>query len=271
MQDIQLHLPGIDVSETTLPDEGYSGSVYQQGQVRGFRARDLPKAEQPREQVLDYGPKNRSTAELLAVLIGAGKGEKSATSIAQTLLAHLETTHDNGALRALRDISAEELQKVSGVGPSKAAAIMAAVELGKRVYAVGPVKGTVINEPQLAAEAFSQALMWEPKEKFGVLHLNIRHKLIGRSIISVGSATETIAHPREIFRTALQKGAVRIIVAHNHPTGDVEPSKEDLELTKQLVEAGELLGIKVMDHLILGGGEFRSLRQTTEIWSSINA
>ena len=273
MADVQLHLPGIDVADTVLPDTSLpdvtTGSVYQQGQIKGFRVKDLPKEEQPREQVLEHGPKNRSTAELLATLIGSsGKGETSAPSIAQTLLAHLETTSDQGALRAFRDISAAELQQVAGIGPSKAAAIIAAVELGKRVYSPGVVKGTVIDDPTLAAEAFSQSLMWEPKEKFGVLHLNVKQKLIGRSIISVGTATETIANPRDVFRAALQKGAVRIVVAHNHPTAEVEPSKDDLALTKQLIEAGKLMSIPVLDHLILGGGTFTSLRQTTNLWNT---
>ena len=267
MKDIQHHIPGVDISDATLP-EVRTGLVYQQGQVRGFRVRDLPREEQPREQVLEYGPKNRSTAELLAVLVGGSNGDLSAMAIAQTLLAHLEQSNDQGALKALREISAQELQEVVGIGPSKAAAIMAAVELGKRVYSPGVLKGTVIDDPALAAEAFSQALMWEPKEKFGVLHLNVKHQLIGRSIISVGSATETIAHPREVFQTALKKGAVRIVVAHNHPTHELEPSKEDLALTKQLLEGGRFLGIPVLDHLILGGGDFRRLRQTTALWRS---
>ncbi|MEM9448651.1 MAG: DNA repair protein RadC [Cyanobacteria bacterium P01_E01_bin.6] len=228
----------------------------------------MPYEEHPRSQVLDYGARNRTTVELMAVLIGSGSGSKSATEIAQTLLAHLETTTAEGALRALRDISAEELQQVEGVGPSKAAAILAAVELGKRVYAPGPMKGTIVDDPAIAAAAFTKDLMWEPKEKFGVLHLNIKHRIIGRSIISVGSATETIAQPRDVFRTAIQRGAARVIVAHNHPSMCIDPSSDDLALTQQLIASGKMLGIPVLDHLILGGGSFRSLRQTTMIWSS---
>lgn len=257
----------MDIADATLP-EIKTGAVYQQGQVRGFRVRDLPREEQPREQVLEHGPKNRSTAELLAVLVGGGTGEQSTMTISQTLLAYLEQSHDQGALRALQDISAQELQDVVGIGPSKAAAILAAVELGKRVYSPGVVKGTVIDDPALASAAFSQALMWEPKEKFGVLHLNAKHQLIGQNIISVGTATETLAHPRDIFRTALKKGALRIVVAHNHPSNELEPSKDDLALTAQLLEGGRFLGIPVLDHLILGGGDFVSLRQTTGLWLS---
>jgi len=252
--------------EASLPNES-TNSVYQQGQIKGFRVKDLPPDELPRNQVLEYGARNRTTAELMAVLIGSGSGSKSATAIAQTLLAHLETTTDEGALRALRDISAEELQRVEGVGPSKAAAILVAVELGKRVFAPGPMKGTIVDDPAIAAASFTKDLMWEPKEKFGVLHLNIKHRIIGRSIISVGSATQTVASPRDVFRTALQKGAARVIVAHNHPSGSIEPSQDDLMLTQQLVSSGKMLGIPVLDHLILGGGSFTSLRQTTMLWS----
>lgn len=267
VSDVQLKITGLDLPESSFSKVD-AGSVYQQGQVRGFRAKDLPREERPCNQVLEYGARNRSTAELIAVLLSYGHGSKSATEIAQTLLAHLETTTEEGAMRALRHISAEELQTIEGIGPSKAAAVMAAVELGKRVYAPGPAKGTIVDDPSVAAAAFTQDLMWEPKERFGVLHLNIKHRIIGRSIISVGSATETVAHPRDIFRTAIQKDAARIVVAHNHPSGSTEPSSEDLALTRQLLEGGRMLGLPVLDHLILGSGQYTSLRQTTSLWSS---
>ena len=118
----------------------------------------------------------------------------------------------------------------------------------------------------LAAAALGTDLMWQTQEKFAVLTLDVRHRLLATQVISIGTATETIAHPRDIFRDAIRQGATRLIVAHNHPSGSLEPSSEDLSLTRQLLAGAQLLAIPVLDHLILGNGDFRSLRQTTALW-----
>jgi len=128
------------------------------------------------------------------------------------------------------------------------------------------VDRTVIDDPSVAAAALSSDLMWQAQERFAVLLLDVKHRLMGTQIITIGTATETLASPRDIFREVLRQGATRVIVAHNHPSGSVEPSPEDITLTRQLLEGAQLLGIPLLDHLILGHGEFRSLRQTTPLW-----
>jgi DNA repair protein radc len=114
--------------------------------------------------------------------------------------------------------------------------------------------------------ALSGDLMWESQEHFAVLHLDVKHRLLSQQIVTRGTATETLSHPRETFRSAIKQGASRILVAHNHPSGCLDPSPEDLALTRQLLQAGQLLQIPVLDHLILGGGQFLSLRQRTNLW-----
>lgn len=274
MAEFQYHIVKnekveFDLSEFLLPDNPewelrYAASSLKKERV--FRVRDLPREEQPRERLSHYGPKTLSTTELLAILLGSGNHSQSAIQIAQAILATISSSTDGEVCKALQKITANELQHISGVGPAKAAAIVAAIELGKRVFAPTPLQGTIVDDPSVAAEAFSRDLMWENQEKFAVLHLDIKHRLLSVQVITVGSATETLAHPQDVFRSAIERRATRIIVAHNHPSGSIEPSMDDLELSKQLIESGKILGIPVLDHLILGDGNFVSLRQTTKLW-----
>ena len=153
------------------------------------------------------------------------------------------------------------------VREAKAATILAAIELGKRVFQSRPAELTIVDDPAIAAAALSQDLMWQPQERFAILMLDVKHRLLGTQVITIGTATETLAHPRDIFRAVLKHGATRVIVAHNHPSGNVEPSNEDINLTRQLLSGADFLGIPLLDHLILGNGNFLSLRQTTALWS----
>ncbi|PSB13511.1 hypothetical protein C7B76_19515 [filamentous cyanobacterium CCP2] len=232
-----------------------------------LRVADLPAAERPRERLMSHGAKSLSTAELIAILLGTGQGagKLSAVGLGQHILQKLGE-HQRDSLAALREVSVQELTQIPGVGVAKASAIVAAIELGKRVLYSRPPDRTVIDDPSVAAAALSNELMWQAQERFAVLLLDIKHRLIGTQIVSVGTATETLAHPRDIFREVIRQGAVRIIVAHNHPSGNVEPSPEDIALTRQLLNGGQLLGIPLLDHLILGNGDYRSLRQTTTLW-----
>jgi DNA repair protein RadC len=166
----------------------------------------------------------------------------------------------------LRNIHASELMAIEGIGPAKATTILAAIELGKRVFQTRPTEQAVVDDPAIAVAALASDLMWQVQERFAVLLLDIKHRLLGTQVISIGTATETIAHPRDIFREVIRQGATRVIVAHNHPSGSVEPSPEDLELTRQLLAGAQLLGIPLLDHLILGNGEYSSLRQSTPLW-----
>ncbi|MEM8779948.1 MAG: DNA repair protein RadC [Cyanobacteria bacterium P01_G01_bin.49] len=232
-----------------------------------LRIADIPSTERPRERLLAFGAKNLSTAELLAILLGTGqgKGKLSAVGLGHYILQEL-SQHRRDPLDLLRDISCQELMKIDGIGPAKATAILAAIELGKRTFQVRPLERIVVENPEVAAAALSHDLMWQSQERFAVTFLDVKNRLIGTQVITIGTATETLVPPREIFREAMRQGATRIIVAHNHPSGNLEPSPEDIELTEQLLEAASFLDIPILDHLILGEGNFKSLHQTTDLW-----
>ena len=219
---------------------------------------------------MTQGSRFLTAAELIAILLGTGQGpgKLSAVGLGQYILQQLSQNQPDPLL-SLRDITPEELMQIPGVGPAKATAILAALELGKRVFQARPGEQTIISEPSQAAAVLSQEMMWETTERFGVLLLDVRHRLLGHHIISIGSAIETIAHPKEIFREVIRRGANRMVIAHNHPSGNLEPSQADLTLTRQLLAGGQLLGIPILDHLILGQGEFCSLRQTTALWQEL--
>jgi DNA repair protein RadC len=190
-----------------------------------LRVADIPVSERPRERLIAQGPKNLATAELIAILLGTGQGQGklSALGLGQYILQKL-SEHQRDPLEVLRDISVQELTQIHGIGPAKATTILAAVELGKRVFQSRPPERTEIDSPAAAAAALSHDLMWQSQERFAVLLLDVKNRLLGTQVITIGTATETLAHPREIFREAIRQGATRLIVAHNHPSGNVEPA-----------------------------------------------
>lgn len=234
-----------------------------------LRIADLPLSERPRERLLAVGAKNLATAELIAILLstGQGKGKLSAIGLGQHILKQL--SHNRGdSLDVLRDVKPQELMVISGVGPAKAATIVAAIELGKRTFQFRPPEKAIIDSPAAAAAALSQELMWQNQERFAVLMLDVKNRLIGTQVVTIGTATETLVHPREIFRESIRQGACKLIIAHNHPSGNLEPSDADIELTKQLLLGADYLDIPVLDHLILGNGDHQSLRQLTDLWNA---
>ena len=191
-----------------------------------LKVADMPASERPRERLVTYGPRSLATAELIAILLGTGQGpgKLSAVGLGQYVLNEL-SRYKQDSLVALRDVSIGELTQISGIGPAKATSILAAIELGKRVFQSRPAENTIVDDPAIAAAALSHDLMWQAQERFAVLFLDVKHRLLGTRVISVGTATETLAHPREIFREVLKQGATRLIVAHNHPSGNTEPSR----------------------------------------------
>lgn len=227
-----------------------------------LRIADLPLSERPRERLLAVGAKNLATAELIAILLstGQGKGKLSAIGLGQHLLQQL-SQNKRDSIDALRDIKPQELMQISGIGPAKAATIVAAVELGKRTFQFRPNEKAVIDNPAAAAAVLSQELMWQNQERFAVVMLDVKNRLISTQVITIGTATETLVHPREIFREAVRQGACKLIVAHNHPSGNLDPSEADIELTQQLLEGANYLDIPLLDHLILGNGNHQSIRQ----------
>jgi len=232
-----------------------------------LRISDMAESERPRERLLSQGVRYLSTAELIAILLGTGQGpgKLSAVGLGQLILQTIGKDAQD-PVASLQNVSAQELMEISGVGPAKATTILAAIELGKRTFYARPPERTEVTDPSVAVAALSQDLMWQPQERFAVLMLDNKNRIIAQKVITIGTATETIAHPRDIFREVLKNGAVKIIVAHNHPSGSTDPSPADLTLTHQLLQGASFLSIPLLDHLILGNGSFKSIRELTTIW-----
>ena len=216
--------------------------------------REVPEEDRPRERLARLGPEALRDAELVAILFRTGTRALGAIALAEKVLA------DFGGLRALARASLEELQTVSGLGKAKASEIKAALELGKRL-AVFNEKGRPRIE---TARDVSDLLMIQFKdyedEHFQCLLLNTKNEVLKIVEISRGGVDQTVAVPRDVFRQAVREGATGIILCHNHPSGDPEPSREDKVLTTRLCESGELLGIRVKDHIVFGDGRFVSFK-----------
>lgn len=232
-----------------------------------LRIADLPISERPRERLMAVGAKNLTEAELLAILISTGqtKGNLSAIGLAQHILQELGK-HQRSPLDMLREVNPRELMRIPGIGPAKAATIIAAVELGKRTFKFRPNERVNVDSPASAAAILSNDLMWQDQERFAIVMLDVKNRLLATKILTIGTATETLIHPREVFRETIRQGATKLIIAHNHPSGNLEPSSEDIYLTEQLLQGSQYLDIPLLDHLILGNGDHQSLRQKTDLW-----
>ncbi|AIQ20086.1 MULTISPECIES: RadC family protein [unclassified Paenibacillus] len=220
-----------------------------------FMLRDLPHEERPRERMMHYGAESLSQAELLAILLRTGTRRESAIHIAQQLLGRA------GGLRGLADLSIDELTNIKGIGPAKAVQLKAGIELGRRMANSRLTEPVTIRSPQDAAEILTEQLRYLQKEHFVCLFLNTKNHVIAQETLSMGSLNASIVHPREVFRAAMKCSSAAIICAHNHPSGDPTPSPEDISLTSRLLQAGEIVGIDVLDHLIIGDSRFVSLKE----------
>lgn len=209
--------------------------------------------DRPREKMLSKGKGALSNAELIAILIGSGWGEKSALTLAQEIL---EESDNN--LYSLSRRTIEEFTQHRGIGEAKAISIVAALELGRRESITPPIERTVITNSREAYESFLPYLDNPNTESFFVTYLNQGNKIIKTERISIGGITSTLADPKVIFKSALLKEATAIIIGHNHPSGDVTPSREDALLTQKICSAGKLLDINVFDHIIIGEKEYYS-------------
>lgn len=205
--------------------------------------KNLPAHERPREKLIERGVENLTDKELLAILLRTGRAGKSALDIAETILSKYPK-------RKLIEISFADLKAVSGVDIGKACTLIAAIELTKRALGVQKT-GRPIIESDEQALAQLHDIRTHKKEHFVALYLNARNELIHREDISVGTVNASIVHPRDVFAPAFEHNATAVIVAHNHPSGSSEPSPEDREVTTRLSEAGKLLGIRLLQHLIL--------------------
>ncbi len=216
--------------------------------------KELPLDDRPREKLLLRGAQSLSDAELVAILLRTGKKGKSVIEIARELI------NSEGNLAMLATKSVDSLQKISGIGKDKAAALAAAFELSRRILSQPKwLSNKKITSPQDVAEIFIPILRDDNKEKFIVVCLNSANKIIKHEIISVGNLNSSVVHPREIFKVAIDNSSASIILIHNHPSGNPEPSNEDIRITKKIVETGKIMDIPVFDHLIIAGETYTSL------------
>jgi DNA repair protein RadC len=221
-----------------------------------MQIKDMPARERPQEKLMFAGPGSLSNAELLALVIRTGTSEKSAVQLAEEVIAYADA-----AAGGLGKADAKELTCIDGIGVSKACSIVAAVELSKRLIAdrVMETAECLTNSGDVA-DLLMKEMMYEDREFFMALYLNTRMKVESKSIISIGGLDMALVHPREVFAPAVRRGAAAVIVAHNHPSGDPEPSEEDILLTNRLLESSRILGIRLVDHVIIGSGRYVSLR-----------
>ncbi|CAM3318835.1 RadC family protein [Paenibacillus lupini] len=222
---------------------------------QGNLLRNVPHEERPRERMIQYGAEALSHTELLAILLRTGTKRESAVHLAGKIL------KECGNLRNLLDMSMSELTAIKGIGPAKAVQLRAGIELGRRIVRSGNGEVVTVRKPQDAANYVMEELRYLKKEHFICLFLNTKNHIIARETLSIGTLNASLVHPREVFRAAVKAGSASIICVHNHPSGDPMPSPEDIALTKRLVEAGELMGIEVLDHLVIGDGRFISLKE----------
>ena len=219
------------------------------------RIREIPTDERPRERLLHYGADALSTSELLAILLRTGTEQRSAIGLAEHLLSTF------GSLRGVASATIEEISQIHGLGPAKAAQIKAAIEFGRRLVADSPEERAKIRSPQDVYNLLGPSLRDQRREHFIALLLDTKGGVLRTCTISVGDLSSSVVHPREVFTEAVRRSAASLIVAHNHPSGDPTPSPEDAAVTHRLCEAGELLGIELLDHVILGDNRWISLKE----------
>ena len=209
----------------------------------------------PRERVENEGVNALSYQELLAIILRSGNRDKNALELSNDVLLNFDSVYD------LKDASLNELREIDGIGPTKAIEIQAAIEFGKRlVYETKIKKGAVLSSAQLGEE-FILEMKDLVQEHLIVLFLNSKNEIIKKKTLFIGSLNQSVAHPREIFKYAVKYSSARIIIIHNHPSGDPQPSKQDLGFTDRIMACGDLMGIEVLDHLIIGENSYTSLKE----------
>lgn len=227
---------------------------------KSFTIHDLPSSERPRERLQKFGPDALSAQELLALILGRGISGESVMMTAQKLLSYF------GSLEAIMNASLEDLQKIKGLGMAKSSQIKACFEIARRVYNNDEIsnsenKKKLIISPKDVYKLVKSKIIHYTKEHFVVLSFDARNNFLGMDTITVGTLNANLVHPRETFESAIRRHAAQIIIAHNHPSGDPEPSEDDLEITKRLTESGKILGIEIVDHIIVVKNGFLSFKE----------
>lgn len=217
--------------------------------------RDVPKSERPRERLIRDGAQALSNQEIIALLLGSGTKSESVLQLAARVIQHFD------GLKLLKEASVKELMDIRGIGEAKAVQLKAALELGRRIHQYPAEDRYVIRSPEDASSYMMEEMRHLQQEHFVALYLNTKNQVIHKQTIFVGSLNASIVHPREVFKEALRYSAASIICLHNHPSGDPSPSREDIDVTKRLIESGRMLGVEVLDHLIIGDQKFYSLKE----------
>ncbi|MED3660979.1 DNA repair protein RadC [Ureibacillus sp. FSL K6-8385] len=226
--------------------------------VRAFpdlMIRDLHVDDRPRERLIKQGPQSLSNQELIAILLRTGTKQESVLSIANRVINYFEKLHE------LKHATLEEIMSIKGIGQAKAVQLLAAIELGRRLSQKQVDSRFTIRSPKDAASFLMPEMSSLQQEHFVALFLNVKNQVIHKQTIFIGSLNSSIVHPREIFREAVKRSAASIICAHNHPSGNASPSPEDIEVTKRLQEAGFIIGIELIDHIIIGDHQYISLKE----------
>ena len=221
-----------------------------------YTIKQIPVQERPREKLIKYGPQALTNSELMAIVLRVGSNKDTAITLSQKIL-----NHEERGLKNIANPDPELLLGFHGISHAKAAQLMAAVELGKRVSRVDFDDRFKVTSPQDIANYLMEDMRYLKKEHFKIIILDTKNKILDVCTISIGSLNSSIVHPREVFHEAVKKSAASILLVHNHPSGETQPSREDISITKRLIEAGELMGIKVLDHIIIGDGVYLSFKE----------
>jgi DNA repair protein RadC len=232
------------MKQRTMSDSAYSYTI-----------KELPAEERPRERLRYYGPETLANAELVAILLGHGFHKVSAVELAQ----HLLNRHDG--LVGLANLDFDTLCGEKGIGPAKASQLAAAFELGRRLARSDNQERAQVKSPEQAAALLIPRYGDRAQEHVGLLALDAKSRVVKEVIVTVGTLDGSLVHPREVFRPAVLANACSIILFHNHPSGDIEPSVKDIEITRRLMEAGRVMGLEVADHIIVARNRFASLRR----------
>jgi DNA repair protein RadC len=217
--------------------------------------RDFPLSERPRERMLKEGKEVLSNQELLAIILRSGTKDESVLQLAHRIIRHFE------GLQMLHDANVSELKAIKGIGDVKAVEIMASLELGRRFSRLQMEEKYTVRSPEDGARYVMDDMRFLSQEHFVCIYLNTKNQVLHRQTVFIGSLNASIVHPREVFKEAFRRSAASILCFHNHPSGDPTPSREDIEVTKRLVECGKVLGIEVLDHIIIGDQTFVSLKE----------
>lgn len=229
---------------------GKRGSIME---INNVRIHDIPEEERPRERLIRNGPESLSNAELLGIILRTGSKEENVVSLSNRILSKY-------SIKQLSLTNVSRLMQENGVGKAKAAQIAAVFELARRLETFVEEPKRKICSPKDVYTLMYPKMREQKKEKFITLCLDTKNQILKEEVVSIGSLNASIVHPREVFKSALMESSASVIMVHNHPSGDPSPSREDIMVTKKIVEGGKLLGIDVLDHIIIGDGRYVSLK-----------